>query len=163
MRDGGTIHAPLIDRFCGYDLPSSQVSSGHVLFIRFRTDDSVPRMGFKLRYQIGAFQCKFQRYACIDNIHDLCFTATCGGRISGASGRISSPNYPSNYDANLDCEWTVQGPVGHYLKLSWTTVNMQYSENCTADYLEIRDYNSTGVLWVATSNVCSMKLCTQDH
>ena len=56
FHDGGTLNAPRIgDRVCGNHLPSSVVSTGNVLLVRFRTDSSVVRQGFKIRYSIGRF------------------------------------------------------------------------------------------------------------
>ena len=72
-------------------------------------------------------------------------TAVCGGRINGDRGTIMSPNYPSNYEANADCEWVITAPVGHYITFTFTAFQLEYSgSNCSNDYLEIREYNSTG-------------------
>lgn len=73
------------------------------------------------------------------------FTATCGGTIRGQSGYIQSPNFPSPYDSNSDCEWYIHGPTGHYLTFNFLNFNLQYGSNCTVvDYIEIREYNATG-------------------
>lgn len=53
IRDGGTINSPVLGKFCGYDRPSTVVSTGNVMYARFRTDNSIPRIGFKAQYQIG--------------------------------------------------------------------------------------------------------------
>ncbi|WAR06690.1 CUBN-like protein, partial [Mya arenaria] len=108
LRDGGTINSESLGRLCGYSHPNTVVTTGNVLYARFRTDASVPRMGFKAQYKI----------------------ATCGGRLSGQSGLITSPNYPSNYDNNLECLWTVQGPVGHFLTFTFSAMNLPRSANC---------------------------------
>ncbi|XP_048237900.1 cubilin-like isoform X1 [Haliotis rufescens] len=122
VRDGGAVTSPLLQRVCGTTLPSTQVSTGNVMFARFRTDNSVTRVGFKARYEI----------------------ATCGGRINGANGTITSPNYPQNYDANLDCEWYIFAPDGHYMTFTFTSFNLQSSTNCASDSLVIREVNETG-------------------
>ena len=76
--------------------------------------------------------------------------ATCGGRLSGTSGTITSPNYPQSYGTNVDCNWVVEGPAGHFLTFTFTEFNTESAENCTtADYIEIRDINSTGKILVA--------------
>jgi len=49
LRDGGTENSPLIGRFCGPTLPIVQHSTGHLMWVRFRTDESVPRIGFKAK------------------------------------------------------------------------------------------------------------------
>lgn len=58
---------------------------------------------------------------------------------------IASPNFPSNYGNNENCEWNLRGPTGHFLTLTFLTFNLESSSSCnSADYLEIRDVNSTG-------------------
>ena len=71
----------------------------------------------------------------------MTISATCGGRItvSGTAGSVTSPNFPNNYDANLDCFWVIQGPVGHYLTINITQMQLQSSSYCSADFLEIID------------------------
>ena len=42
-------------------------------------------------------------------IQSLCFSAlSCKEIVSGKKGEIKTPNYPRNYDDNLDCTWTIQ-------------------------------------------------------
>ena len=36
----------------------------------------------------------------------------CGEIISSSSGQIKSPNYPENYDNNLNCYWKISGGDG---------------------------------------------------
>ena len=36
-------------KFCGMDIPSNIISSGNSLHLRFHTDESVVRTGFKIR------------------------------------------------------------------------------------------------------------------
>ena len=38
-------------------------------------------------------------------------------RTSGAS--IESPQYPKKYGPNMDCKWTLEGPVGHNIVLQF--------------------------------------------
>ncbi|KAL3836256.1 hypothetical protein ACJMK2_021695 [Sinanodonta woodiana] len=142
FHDGGTINSPVISRFCGSDRPGTVFSTGNVLFVRFRTDASVPRTGFQAISKI----------------------ATCGGHYVGQRGVITSPNYPSNYDNNADCIWTVSGPTGHYLTFTFTTFNLEAAVNCTsADYLEIRDYNATGdILLQACGSRIPVPVVTSD-
>ncbi len=72
-------------------------------------------------------------------------TAACGGYYSGQTGVIASHNYPNNYENNEDCEWTLRGLRGHYLTLTFDSLDVQSSTNCSSDYIEIRDLNATGM------------------
>ena len=48
--DGSTNTSPMIGKYCGDSLPSSEVSSTNKVFIHFKTDGSSTRQGFKLEY-----------------------------------------------------------------------------------------------------------------
>ncbi|XP_070174131.1 cubilin-like [Littorina saxatilis] len=123
FRDGATSAGDELGKFCGDQFPSSVYSSGRSLYARFRTDASVPKKGFKAMYSI----------------------ASCGGRIYGQNGTITSPNYPSSYDANSNCSWIVAGPTGHYLTFTFSAFSLQSSSRCSSnDYIEVREYNETG-------------------
>ena len=71
--------------------------------------------------------------------------AICGGSVFAANGSITSPNFPANYDSNMDCEWAIHGPTGHFLTITFETFELQLPNCSTHDYVEIRDYNMTGV------------------
>ncbi|PFX15438.1 Tolloid-like protein 2 [Stylophora pistillata] len=51
--DGGSLSAPLIDRINGSSTPSPVTSSSKKLFLRFKTDHSVIRTGFRARFREG--------------------------------------------------------------------------------------------------------------
>ncbi|XP_064643493.1 cubilin-like [Lineus longissimus] len=135
IRDGGTENAPVLGRYCGSESPGTIKSSGNVLYIRFTTDDSIPRKGFKAVYKI----------------------ATCGGTIRGKDGFISSPNFPHTYPSNMECEWHISGLTGHYLTLTFTNFEIDSSDNCTKDFVEVREYNATGRLF---GKYCGMTVPT---
>ncbi|CAM9531973.1 unnamed protein product [Lampetra fluviatilis] len=125
VRDGGSNDAPLITRLCGSQKPSTQKSTGNVMRLRFRTDSSVTHPGFNVRYSLAA----------------------CGGTVVGQNGHVTSPNYSvGEYPNNLNCEWHVEALTGHYLILTFTHMALQSSASCSQDYVEIREYNSTGLL-----------------
>ena len=56
LRDGGSTESPLIGRYCGVVLPSSHLSRGNQLLIRFKTDHSVGHDGFRASYKTGKIQ-----------------------------------------------------------------------------------------------------------
>ncbi|XP_071062991.1 LOW QUALITY PROTEIN: cubilin [Pseudochaenichthys georgianus] len=123
LLDGSTSNDVVIVHLCGNTRPSTQHSSGSSMLLRFRTDTSVTHKGFKAKYSI----------------------ATCGGTYIGQRGTIKSPGYPAaNYPDSSSCEWYLEGPTGHYLTLSFDLFNVQSSSGCTADYVEIREYNASG-------------------
>lgn len=52
IRDGGTKLSPLIGRFCK-NMPSTQKTTDNIAFIKFFTDTTEPRNGFKLKISLG--------------------------------------------------------------------------------------------------------------
>lgn len=76
----------------------------------------------------------------------LPFAAPCGGTVVGQTGIIESTGYPDlHYQDNLLCEWFLQGPWGHYLTIRLEGLDIQSSAGCTNDFLEIREYNASGL------------------
>ncbi|XP_004605400.2 cubilin [Sorex araneus] len=123
LRDGAVSDAPLLSRLCGDTLPSGQLSSGEVLYVRFRSDNSRPHVGFKAKYSI----------------------APCGGTVTGQSGVIESIGYPTlPYTDHLFCEWHLQGPPGHYLTIHFEDFNVQESSDCEKDFVEIWEGSTSG-------------------
>ena len=53
IRDGGTPNAPMVGRFCGETKPGTLKSTGNLMYLRFRTDDSVGHAGFRATYSLG--------------------------------------------------------------------------------------------------------------
>lgn len=53
VRDGASVIAPLIGRYCGKTVPGSLYSTGSFLFVRMVTDESLARKGFNAKYKIG--------------------------------------------------------------------------------------------------------------
>ncbi|XP_047455679.1 cubilin [Mugil cephalus] len=125
LHDGASLSADIISRLCGNTRPSTQHSTGSSMMLRFRTDTSVTHKGFKAKYSI----------------------AICGGTYIGQNGMIHSPDFPgANYPDNSNCEWYLEGPTGHYLTLSYVNFTLQSSSDCSADYVEVREYNASGRL-----------------
>ncbi|XP_058537778.1 cubilin isoform X1 [Neofelis nebulosa] len=125
LRDGADSNARVLSKVCGTSLPNSQLSSGEVMYLRFRSDNSPTHVGFKIKYGI----------------------APCGGRVTGQSGVIESSGYPTlPYRDNLLCEWHLEGPSGHYLSIHFEDFNLQNSSGCEKDFVEIWENHTSGNL-----------------
>uniref|UniRef100_U3KLX7 Cubilin n=1 Tax=Oryctolagus cuniculus TaxID=9986 RepID=U3KLX7_RABIT len=123
LRDGADSNAPILSKLCGMSLPGNQFSSGGVLYLRFRSENSPTHVGFKTKYSI----------------------AQCGGTISGQSGVIESAGYPTlPYANDLFCQWHLQGPAGHYLTIHFEGFNLQNSSGCAKDFVEIWENHTSG-------------------
>ncbi|KAL5263560.1 hypothetical protein ACHWQZ_G008809 [Mnemiopsis leidyi] len=67
-------------------------------------------------------------------------TSGCSSMIKKSSGRVSSPNYPDNYEANLECVTVIQPEMsGYVLVARFLDLQLPLSEDCSEDYIEIRD------------------------
>uniref|UniRef100_F7D8H4 Cubilin n=1 Tax=Ornithorhynchus anatinus TaxID=9258 RepID=F7D8H4_ORNAN len=123
LRDGADASAPPLARLCGTTRPARRVSSGSTVRLRFRSDDSSPQAGFRARISI----------------------ALCGGTVAGQSGVAHSPGFPAlSYEDNLECEWHLQGPAGHYLTITFEALGLQNSTGCTQDFVELRESGPSG-------------------
>lgn len=49
----------------------------------------------------------------------------CGGQLRGASGVITSPNYPVQYDNNANCTWVITAT-----DISKVKVSSQFKQKC---------------------------------
>ncbi|XP_021915871.1 neuropilin and tolloid-like protein 2 isoform X3 [Zootermopsis nevadensis] len=55
-------------------------------------------------------------------------------------GEFYSPSYPDNYPNNIECTKLLEAEPGHLLKLDFRNkFDLEYSKNCTYDFLEVRD------------------------
>jgi hypothetical protein len=55
LRDGATVNSDLINKFCN-EIPSSQYTTGNMLYVHFFTDVTNPKNGFKANVSIGKSQ-----------------------------------------------------------------------------------------------------------
>ncbi|PIO67513.1 CUB domain protein [Teladorsagia circumcincta] len=68
----------------------------------------------------------------------------CGGDIemteeSGYMTTISSPAFPLDYAHDLDCLWNVTAPEGRVLAIKYEFMDLEHSNDCVMDYLELVD------------------------
>lgn len=66
LRDGATVNSELINTFCK-GIPSSQYTTGNMLYVRFFTNAPDPKNGFKANVSIGKIQ--LYLYCSHDNGH----------------------------------------------------------------------------------------------
>ncbi|XP_019639370.1 PREDICTED: CUB and sushi domain-containing protein 2-like, partial [Branchiostoma belcheri] len=100
----------------------------------------------------------------------ICLTSVtgCGGDLTAPSGGpVTSPNYPSNYGNNENCEWSITVPEGSIIRLTFDSF---YTER-NYDFLTIYDGASdnaaemgelTGEYWqispiISTSNTLFLR------
>lgn len=52
----------------------------------------------------------------------------------------------SRYKNNIECIWTIRASVGNEMMLSINMLDIDQTEHCNADYLEIRETSENGKL-----------------
>lgn len=75
-------------------------------------------------------------------------TAPCGGRFSSAQGEITSPNWPSDYQAQSVCTWRITIPSAKSVHVAFTHFELQAVNmfgNCI-DYVEVFNGDSMASL-----------------
>uniref|UniRef100_A0A671XF39 Cubilin n=1 Tax=Sparus aurata TaxID=8175 RepID=A0A671XF39_SPAAU len=103
---------PLIGRYCGSSLPAPILSSSNFLWIRFRSDSSVSKAGFRAVYEVA-----------------------CGGTLSG-TGQLRSPYHPNAYPHNKDCEWVINQSEGYVVTLNFLSFDVE-GGSCRYDFVEV--------------------------
>src|SRR5699024_4265923 len=88
IRNGRRSDSPLIGKFCGNRPLADIVSHSNYLFLRFISDASMQNRGFEGFYQT--------------------LESGCGGLMTSESGSIESPDYPTSYFSNMNCEWQIR-------------------------------------------------------
>ena len=86
--------------------------------LNFKTDGSRSRRGFKVKVR-----------------------SVCGGYLTQDEGVITSPNFPHDYDSNLDCKWTIKTRPGRTFTFWFDTLNITSpnTDTCDGDFITLRN------------------------
>jgi cubilin len=108
--------------------PKVLTSNGHYLYVKFDSDDSNNGRGFNVSYRS--------------------VSSPCGGVMVGSKGIISTKDYPThNYENNQICEWNIRTDPFHSIVFQLIAFDLESSENCSKDVLEIYDPVFKTLLW----------------
>uniref|UniRef100_A0A8C5UZ61 Cubilin n=1 Tax=Microcebus murinus TaxID=30608 RepID=A0A8C5UZ61_MICMU len=124
--DGNHNDAPLRGRYCGTSMPHPVTSFSNALTLRFVSDSTVNSDGFHATYAASS--------------------SACGGTFHMAEGIFDSPAYPDIYPPNVECVWNIVSSPGNQLQLSFISFQLEDSQDCSRDFVEIREGNATGHL-----------------
>ncbi|XP_034105808.1 LOW QUALITY PROTEIN: cubilin homolog [Drosophila albomicans] len=97
IRNGDHSEAPLIGRYCGFDIPPRLPSYANALYIHFHSDALMEESGFHFNWQIT--------------------TVGCGGKLTSSSGSIHSPHSMSGNRGALACDWQISVSAGSTVDL----------------------------------------------
>ncbi|VDI21612.1 cubilin, partial [Mytilus galloprovincialis] len=59
--------------------------------------------------------------------------------VTNTSGIITSPNYPSDYNNDLDCEYIIKSPTKQPITLVFEDFDIEDDDDCTKDYVSVKD------------------------
>uniref|UniRef100_A0A8C1ZQM7 Metalloendopeptidase n=1 Tax=Cyprinus carpio TaxID=7962 RepID=A0A8C1ZQM7_CYPCA len=113
--DGPNGRATSFGRFCGSKKPSPVISSGNSMFLRFFSDNSVQKRGFKVFHNERLISIKTK---------DLYSHAQFGD---------------NNYPGASDCQWVISAEKGYGVELIFHTFEIEEEADCGYDYVELFD------------------------
>uniref|UniRef100_H2ZK52 CUB domain-containing protein n=1 Tax=Ciona savignyi TaxID=51511 RepID=H2ZK52_CIOSA len=118
--NGPTTILGSIGKYCGSTNPSTITRTTSYMSMKFKTDGSVTRSGFNVRYSITG--------------------ATLG--LTGSAGYTSpfysSPNHPNNNPHNLDCYYRINAQSSsNVIKVTFQPFNLEKHSRCNFDYVAI--------------------------
>ncbi|XP_066485218.1 cubilin [Tiliqua scincoides] len=119
IHDGESPSAHLLGKYCGSSHPEELLSSHNSLYFWFYSSSRNNEGGFTVHWESRQPEC--------------------GGDLNTTYGSINSPGYPGNYPPNRDCYWTITTKPGLLVTFAFGTLSLEHHDNCSQDYLEIRD------------------------
>ncbi|XP_039305004.1 cubilin isoform X2 [Solenopsis invicta] len=123
--EGESIDGPRLGKWCNYVAPPPTTSTGNSLTLQLTVKNEF----------IGHFVAV---YSVLNN--------ACGGNYTSEQGIITSPTYPNSYPLNAECIWILNTSPGNKITLTFSEFDIESSENCDLDYLEIRENSEMGKL-----------------
>lgn len=128
VHDGGSVLSPLLTTYCPQTRASGVETSQNIMFVR---------------------------YLMMTNSGDSAFSATISTNICGGTYHISetrqiaSPNYPKNYDNNLQCEYYIHAKSHQYIlfiHIDELDLSNEKDDCTSGDYVEFRNGDASGKL-----------------
>ncbi|XP_075243689.1 membrane frizzled-related protein-like [Convolutriloba macropyga] len=59
---------------------------------------------------------------------------------------LTSPYFPENYKNELDCDYTIKAPKGHFIQITFNSFDVEDDITCSYDYLMVADKGSNSAL-----------------
>lgn len=143
--------------FCSNMLPPVITSDTNILRIKFKTDGTVQKTGFLVKFTSSIDHCAINNGNCshkCQNTADTyrcqcsaghilhanqkdCIPGRCKFDISAPIGIVTSENYPNNYAKNSDCLWHFTTTPGHRILLQFLDFHTEFQPDCSNDFVRI--------------------------
>lgn len=99
--------------------------------LNFTSDETISRKGFKVEADI------------ISN--------KCDGEVRTNGDVITSPNYPSRYPSNINCQWSIEAPSRHYdIEIKVSFLDLESNGECNDKVI------------ISPANDAAITLCGRD-
>ncbi|KAE8282606.1 Low-density lipoprotein receptor-related protein 12 [Larimichthys crocea] len=101
-----------------------------------------------------------------DNVYVSGISNACGDvaeLLRASSGVITSPGWPFQYPARLNCSWNIRARPGDTVTISFQDFDLQGSHRCSSDWMSISSYRSLDGLRVCGSALPPPYISSQDH
>ncbi|XP_077973794.1 bone morphogenetic protein 1-like [Styela clava] len=159
IRSGLSDDAKFHGRFCGLELPPVIRSTINEMSLAFKSDDTVSKRGFKIKFfsdkdecaisnggcehecvnTIGSYSCTCRNGYVLHTNKRGCKEAGCKHDIKTAVGEITSPNWPNKYPSRKECTWLIRTTPGHRVKVVFHEFELETQPECAYDHLELYD------------------------
>ncbi|MED6242205.1 hypothetical protein ATANTOWER_001571, partial [Ataeniobius toweri] len=131
------IESRALVELCGYFSPSAPptfYSSGNVMLVTMGTNEE---------HNFPGFQAK------VSQVSLGSMSQSCGSKLTGKTGRFSTPNFPHYYPPNMDCDWKIQVPENKVVKVTFEMFllaepGQEDGKNCNKDYVMINNKKMCG-------------------
>nr|XP_005306049.1 low-density lipoprotein receptor-related protein 12 isoform X2 [Chrysemys picta bellii] len=84
-------------------------------------------------------------------------------QIRAPSGVITSPGWPFEYPAKINCSWYIHANPGEIITISFQDFDVQGSRRCSSDWLTIGTYKNVEGYRACGSSIPSPYISSQDH
>ncbi|XP_026321881.1 tolloid-like protein 1 [Hyposmocoma kahamanoa] len=116
--DGASAEDKTLGRFCGNKLPHPVAANTNQMYVVFKSDASVQRKGFLATH-----------------------STACGGYLAATDTvkhLYSHARYGTDsYESRADCDWSIVAPVGHFVRLTFLTFELEPETKCDYDFVQV--------------------------
>ena len=136
-----------LGKFCSRNSEEVVFSNGNSLLVEYNSRRWANNSGFLATYE--TIKERPANYSCLGKESSL----------EDDQGEFASFSYPLHYPNNAKCSWHIYRPAGFIIQLTFHSFNLQQSENCEADFVEIRQSKDITVRrWELIARFCGSSL-----
>jgi len=120
-----------LGKFCDNHREQVIYSKGNNLLVKYSSLSVASSGGFFATSE--SMKAVPAKYACHKMKYDFMRI-----KLNGTQGEFASYDYPLQYPNNAKCLWAIESPAEFIIQLTFHSFDLQQSEDCQADYVEIK-------------------------